>query len=212
MGIYTMEDSRDRNMDDLMAAAKLKLEKQKEVEARGNGQLNRDMNIPEPAEDIYADMRNEMEVPEADYPSDSNIRYSPPVYDDVDIDHNADNDTTPNFYMDAQDTPIFDGGPGVAQVDIWKKQFSKEKVMHTQILDRHFVFRTLNRYEYKQIVAIENMDALYREEVICRTCVLWPYNYDFKQMAQEDSGYPSTLAQIIMENSGFTKEYGIEVL
>jgi hypothetical protein len=31
-------------------------------------------------------------------------------------------------------------------------------------------------------------------------------------MAADDGGYPSTLAQIIMENSGFTKEYGIEVL
>ena len=210
-----MVDNSDRNLNDLMNAANQKLAKQKEVaerEAAGQTQLNRDMNIPEPQQDIYAEMRQEAEYGEVNYPEDMTIQYAPQPQEDIYIDHDADNDTTPGFYMDRQDTPIFEGGPGISQVDIWKKQYSKEKVMHTQILDRHFVFRTLNRYEYKQIVAIENMDALYREEVICRTCVLWPYNYDFKQMAQEDSGYPSTLAQIIMENSGFTKEYGIEVL
>lgn len=207
-----MEDNRDRDLNDLMAAANTMLQKQKEVNARQDGQLNRDLGIPEPPEDIYAEMREEAELGDADYPDETNIMYAPQTYEDIEIDHNADNDTTPQFYMDQTDTPVFEGGPGIAQVDVWKKQFSKEKVMHTQILERHFIFRTLNRYEYKQIVAIENMDALYREEVICRTCVLWPYNYDFKQMAVEDSGYPSTLAQIIMENSGFTKEYGIEVL
>ena len=108
--------------------------------------------------------------------------------------------------------PIFENGPGMSQVELWKKQYTQEKVFHVQIIDRDFIFRTLNRFEYKQIVAIENIDALYREELICKTCVLFPYNYDIKTMAAEDSGYPSTLAQIIMENSGFTKEYGIEVL
>ena len=51
-----------------------------------------------------------------------------------------------------------------------------------------------------------------REEIICSTCVLHPRNYDFKSMAANEAGYPSTLSKIIMENSGFTAEYGIEVL
>ena len=89
---------------------------------------------------------------------------------------------------------------------------SQTETYGSKNLNKTFIFRTLNRFEYKQIVAIENIDALYREEIICTTCVLWPRNYDFKAMAGEDGGYPSTLAQIIMENSGFTKEYGIEVL
>jgi len=186
----------DQNMQDLMNAAKLKLETQQKQ--AGN------------EEDIYADMRAELEsedtyqgVPEItrqgyDYDNPINIQYEPENEDE--------------YYIDPNDTPIFENGPGVSQIDIWKKQFTKEKIFHTQILDKHFVFRTLNRFEYKQIVAIENIDALYREEIICHTCVLWPFNYDFKKMAAEDSGYPSALAQIIMENSGFTKEYGIEVL
>lgn len=182
----------DQNMNDLVNAAKLKLEAQKKQE-----------NIAQ--EDIYASIREESEegYPEIPY-SDNQQNY------EYNIQHTP--EAEEEYYIDPNDTPIFEGGPGISQVDLWKKQFTKEKIFHTQILDKHFVFRTLNRFEYKQIVAIENIDALYREEIICHTCVLWPFNYDFKTMAADDSGYPSTLAQIIMENSGFTKEYGIEVL
>lgn len=181
----------DQNMTDLMNAAKLKLEAQQKQENSG--------------EDIYADMRAEME-------EEPEVQYAPPRYSQSDYNIEYEPQAEEEYYIDPDDTPIFDGGPGISQIDLWKKQYTKEKIFHTQILDKHFVFRTLNRFEYKQIVAIENIDALYREEIICQTCVLWPFNYNFKKMAAEDSGYPSTLAQIIMENSGFTKEYGIEVL
>lgn len=182
----------DQNMNDLMNAAKLKLEAQQKADASAS------------QEDIYASMREEMgEYHQTPYPAIQQNQEYDIQYEPQEEEH---------YYIDSNDTPIFEDGPGISQVDIWKKQFQKEKVFHTQILDKHFVFRTLNRFEYKQIVAIENIDALYREEIICHTCVLWPFNYDFKKMAAEDSGYPSTLAQIIMENSGFTKEYGIEVL
>lgn len=188
----------DQNMQALVDAAKIKMETQKKQQDA-------------PVDDIYADMRAEMENDVEE------TTFTPPVInrqqyeqDNVYIQHEPVEED--DYYIDPDDTPIFEGGPGISMVDMWKKQFTKEKIFHTQILDKHFVFRTLNRYEYKQIVAIDNIDALYREEIICKTCVLWPQNYDFKKMAAEDSGYPSTLAQIIMENSGFTKEYGIEVL
>lgn len=192
--------SADKNMDDLMQAAQLKLQAQQKQQRLEAG------------EDIYADMRKEIEVDvDIDYPDTVIQRRPNTEQNEFDIQYSSD-EYPEDYYIDPNDTPVFEGGPGLSQIDIWKKQFGLEKIFHTQILERHFVFRTLNRFEYKQIVGIENIDALYREEVICRTCVLYPYNYDFKQMAQEDSGYPSTLAQIIMENSGFTKEYGIEVL
>lgn len=192
----------DQNMNDLMAAAKLKLEAQQKQENK--------------SEDIYAEMRSEMGE-DIDIPQIHRNQNNESLYDasDYDIKYESNEDFDEydeEFYIDPNDTPIFEDGPGVSQIELWKKQYSREKIFHTQILDKHFVFRSLNRFEYKQIVAIENIDALHREEVICTTCVLWPYNYNFKTMAAEDSGYPSTLAQIIMENSGFTKEYGIEVL
>lgn len=188
----------EQNMNDLMKAAQIKLDTQKkQKEAEENSQQ----------EDIYASLRAEMNDEEYQVPP--TIQSTPDVnYDSYDIQYQEEEP----YYIDPNDTPLFGGGPGISQIDVWKKQFQKEKIFHTQILDKHFVFRTLNRFEYKQIVAIENIDALYREEIICNTCVLFPYNYDFKAMAADDSGYPSTLAQIIMENSGFTKEYGIEIL
>lgn len=187
-------------MDDLVNAAKLKLEAQQKETMENS------------SEDIYASMRAEMDESEYEIPNPEIKREVDYGDEEFNIQHTPTDNYDYDYQVDPNDTPIFEGGPGVSQVEIWKKQFTKEKIFHTQILEKHFVFRTLNRYEYKQIVAIENIDALYREEIICKTCVLWPYNYDFKRMAGEDSGYPSTLAQIIMENSGFTKEYGIEVL
>ena len=187
-------------MDDLVNAAKLKLEAQQKETMENS------------SEDIYASMKTEMNEPEYEMPNPEIKREIDYGDEEFNIQHSPSDNYDYEYSIDPNDTPIFEDGPGISQVEIWKKQFSKEKIFHTQILEKHFVFRTLNRYEYKQIVAIENIDALYREEIICKTCVLWPYNYDFKKMAGEDSGYPSTLAQIIMENSGFTKEYGIEVL
>lgn len=198
-----MNDMTGENLNALVNAANLKIEAQKKIQEQ-EAKLG-------PQQDIYASMREELEDTYEDF-NQKQIAYSggadapsAPI-----IDHDAEPEA--GFYVDEDNFPIFDDGPSIAQVELWKKQFSKEKVFHTQIIDRHFVFRTLNRFEYKQIVAINNIDALYREEIICNTCVLWPMHYDFKAMAEEDSGYPSTLAQIIMENSGFTKEYGIEVL
>lgn len=197
-----MADKTSENLQALMNAANQKLQAQEKI-------AKKEDEILANGGDIYAEMRNEMnEAMMA--PNNPSISYQQAgQIPDINIDHEPIPES--DFHL-TDDNPIFENGPGAAQVAVWKKQFSKEKVYHTQILDRNFIFRTLNRFEYKQIVAIENIDALYREELICQTCVLWPVAYNFQKMAEEDSGYPSTLAQIIMENSGFTKEYGIEVL
>ena len=145
--------------------------------------------------DIYAEFREE-----ENYPS---IKEAPINTIEEDFQENPIND---------EDFQIYENGPYFSQIEIWKKQYGQGHVLHTQIIDKHFIFRTLNRFEYKQIVAMQNVDALMREEIICSTCVLHPRNYDFKSMAANEAGYPSTLSKIIMENSGFTAEYGIEVL
>ena len=171
----------NKNLDDLTNAAKLKLQAQKKQE-------------PSPTEDIYAEFREE-----ENYPS---IEEAPINTIEEDFQENPIND---------EDFQIYENGPYFSQIEIWKKQYGQGHVLHTQIIDKHFIFRTLNRFEYKQIVAMQNVDALMREEIICSTCVLHPRNYDFKSMAANEAGYPSTLSKIIKENSGFTAEYGIEV-
>lgn len=187
--------------DDLMKAAKQKLEFEK------NGTLTQEEQ--DNPEDIYAALRKEagQEVPNDDKPEISGeIDLSNKPELDY-IDYEKDND----FYIDPTDSPVFEDGPGISKIQLWKKQYGVSKVFHTKILEKHYLFRTLNRAEYEQIASL-SLDSLTNEELICKTCVLWPLNYNYETMAKEEAGYPSTLAQIIMENSGFTNEYGIEVL
>ena len=109
-----------------------------------------------------------------------------------------------------KDFRIYPGGPYQSQINSWKKQFGE--VYMLDINDERFVWRTINRYEYKEIVAITNTDPLMREEMICETCVLYPPEYDFERMANEKGGTPSALSEAIMEKSGFTRNYDIKRL
>lgn len=110
------------------------------------------------------------------------------------------------------DDLLFPGGPSKIDLDTWKKDWDGYDIYITEILNQTFIFRTLNRYEYKQLVTLQNVDALQREEVICQTVTLWPQNYTWKEMATTLAGVPSTYAEIIMEKSGFTKDFAIQVL
>jgi hypothetical protein len=115
-----------------------------------------------------------------------------------------------------QDRPLFEGGPLISQVQSWKKQFGttdqegnviqEGEIYLTQIGEDRFVWRPLNRYEYKEILALPNTDPLQREEIICQTCVLWPEGYNYEAMARGKAGIPALLAEQIMEASGFTNQ------
>ena len=186
--------------DDLMKAAKQKLEFEQ------NGTLSTEE--PNDPEDIYASLREESE--------NDSYNDKPDISGKIDISNKPElgevnYEKEDDFYIDPNDALVFDDGPGISKVQLWKKQYGISKVFHTKILEKHYLFRTLNRAEYEQIASL-SLDSLTNEELICKTCVLWPLNYNYDTMAKEEAGYPSTLAQIIMENSGFTNEYGIEVL
>lgn len=185
--------------DDLMKAAQQKLNFEK------NGTLEDNTET----EDIYASIREESD-------SEYNENNKPEISGKIDYSSKPElnyeyQEKNDDYYIDPNDSPIFEGGPGISKVQLWKKQYGITSIYHTKILERHFLFRTLNRAEYEQIASLA-LDSLTNEELICKTCVLWPYNYDYAAMGKDDAGYPGTLAQIIMENSGFTNDYGIEVL
>lgn len=163
-------------------------------------------------EDIYASMREEMDEDDSSSPKSkpNGVDYNKPLLNQPELDQDYDS-SKEDYYIDPNDTPVFEGGPGIARVQLWKKQYGIDNIYHTKILENHYLFRTLNRTEYEQIASL-SLDSLTNEELICKTCVLWPLNYNYDKMAKEPAGFPSTLSQIIMENSGFTSEYGIEVL
>lgn len=101
------------------------------------------------------------------------------------------------------DEEIFSGGPMQSELNSWKKQFVE--VYLTELGLEAFIWRPLNRYEYKKITSVPNTDPLMREEMICEQCVLWPYNYTFDEMANGKAGVPALLAESIMEVSGFSR-------
>lgn len=114
--------------------------------------------------------------------------------------------------IENSDEYIYPGGPTVLEIEGWKKKYKNSSVYIVDVSDEVFVFRTLNRFEYKQLIRQANLDASQREEIICETTVLHPYEYNWRAMAKKDAGIPSTLSQIIMTKSGFTDEYRIEKL
>jgi hypothetical protein len=115
--------------------------------------------------------------------------------------------------IESQDEELFPGGPIVSQVQACKKQYEKNghMIVITEIGNDIFVFRTLNRYEYKQVVALPDSNPIEREEIFCKTCVLWP-SISYNSMAIGKGGTPSTLATIIMEHSGFTQQWEAKIL
>lgn len=61
-----------------------------------------------------------------------------------------------------------------------------------------FIYRSLGRSEYKEIIQNEALDDFTREDVICDVCTLFPENYDFSKCA---AGIPGKLTKEILRNS-----------
>lgn len=170
-------------------------------------------------EDIYAEFRKEAEqgndTREDVYSQESIELKNEPVdrFENPSLQNTPGDDYEEgNYQLFPYDEPLFPDGPTKTQVDSWKKQWVGYDIYAVEVVDQYFVFRTLNRFEYKQLVALPNIDPLQREEIICETVTLWPRKYKWDSMATQKAGIPSTFAQIIMDKSGFTKEYSIQVL
>lgn len=114
--------------------------------------------------------------------------------------------------LEQRDTPLYEGGPGVGEVKAWKKQYEGYDIFVVEILDETFICRTLNRFEYKQLLLLHDSDALQREEIICNTVTLFPDNLNWGELASLKAGVPSTLSEIVMEKSGFTKDFGVRII
>jgi len=98
---------------------------------------------------------------------------------------------------------LFENGPTVNQIERWKSEYNGNVFM-TEVDDNNvFIWRTINRLEYKGVIKNQNADALFREERICELCVLWPENYDFTKMNKGLAGAPSLIAEQVMDKSGF---------
>lgn len=130
--------------------------------------------------------------------------------DEYSTDEYFDRIEKPAPQLDAYDDVLFPGGPTKSQIELWKKEWDGYDIYVTEILNETFIFRTLNRFEYKQLISFVDVNALQREETICETVTLWPAGYNYESMATQKAGIPSTYSEIIMEKSGFTKDIAIQ--
>lgn len=77
----------------------------------------------------------------------------------------------------------------------------KEKyrnVFIQKIEDQVFIYRTLGRNEYKNILKDDRFDDFGKEELICQVCTLYPENFDYENC---DAGWPTVLKDAILKNS-----------
>ena len=117
-----------------------------------------------------------------------------------------------------KDEEIFEGGPKQSKVENWKQEFGS--VYRIDFEDDTFIFRTLSRLEYKQLVNnIEgdeqgNQEELswFREEQLCNKCILWPKDYGQDDMSNGKAGIPTVVSEYIMSKSGFNSKGGPQKL
>jgi hypothetical protein len=110
------------------------------------------------------------------------------------------------FYDNDGDEVLFPDGPKMKLVEEWKSKFGA--IYLTEFDEEVFIWHTLSRKEYKDIMKVQQADTYYKEERICDKCVLWPEKYDFLKMTYGKAGIPSLVAEQIMDKSGFTARVG----
>jgi len=102
---------------------------------------------------------------------------------------------------------IFPGGPTQNKVEEWKAKFGE--IFMSEFGEDTYIFRTISRLEYKQILNTEgNATELYREEQIVGQSVLWPENLNHTIIAEGKAGIPTVLTDQVMNKSGFVATSG----
>jgi hypothetical protein len=79
-----------------------------------------------------------------------------------------------------------------------------------QFGDQVFIYKSVGRKEFKDIMNNENIGDQEREEYLCSLCTLFPKNFDFANC--EEAGLPTRLAEEIYNNSYLSKENRDKVL
>ena len=124
-----------------------------------------------------------------------------------------DEDLGPQSVEDLDDAEeIWNNGPTAGMIKTWKALHGDVYVT-SLTYDKHVVWRTLTRSEYKQLVMkmeqlvqadqMSTAEAnLWNEEAVTEVCLLFP-DYTKVSMAEDMAGIPSLLSKEILEASGF---------
>lgn len=107
---------------------------------------------------------------------------------------------------------IWEDGPTAGMIKAWK-EIHGDVYVTSLTYEKHVVWRTLARNEYKQLVKkmeqlvqggqLSTAEAnLWNEEAITEICILFP-DYNKVSLMEDMAGIPSLLSQEILEASGF---------
>jgi hypothetical protein len=107
---------------------------------------------------------------------------------------------------------IWEDGPTAGMIKSWK-EIHGDVYVTSLTYEKHVVWRTLARNEYKQLVKkmeqlvqggqLSTAEAnLWNEEAITEICILFP-DYNKVSLMEDMAGIPSLLSQEILEASGF---------
>ncbi len=110
------------------------------------------------------------------------------------------------------DEEIWPGGPTAGLIKVWKNEYGEVYVTSLSF-DKHIVWRTLSRLEYKNLVKrmeqlvqagkLSSAEAnMWNEEAIAEICILYP-SFDKQALTKEMAGMPSLISQEVLEASGF---------
>lgn len=126
------------------------------------------------------------------------------VQETTDEVENATNDMSDEEYDIWLETALFQNGPTNREVEEWKEKFGS--VFFTPFEEDFFIWRTLDRSEYREIIARKELSQLDREEIFVSKCMLFPRNITVDRMKSGKAGVPSLLAEMILDKSGFVAQ------
>jgi hypothetical protein len=108
---------------------------------------------------------------------------------------------------------IVDDQPKEQQVDVKELYFKYSDEYHSVFIedfgeDGVFIYHSLGRSDYRNLVEDDNTSLAEKEEIICESCVLYPEDFDFENC--DNAGLPSKLARSILEKSLLTNENSLQ--
>lgn len=102
-------------------------------------------------------------------------------------------------------SPVVRNGPSRMEVEEWKERYDGH-IYFTPFEGEVFVWRTLQRPEYREIIRDTTLNALDREELFTEKCVLFPRNFSIEKIKKSRAGIASLLSEMIMDKSGFVAQ------
>ncbi|CDQ41810.1 hypothetical protein [Virgibacillus salexigens] len=92
-------------------------------------------------------------------------------------------------------------GPTRQEVEEWKDKYGN--IYFVPFDSDIYMFRQLNRAEYREVALNQDYTAFDKEEIITDKCVIFPRNFSVSKLTKGNAGLPTVLNEMIMSKSGF---------